>query len=89
MRETDGWVYYSEPLWVQVSERTLRMRRLRERVSPEGDLLQRVHDDLLHRLSPERLEDEARRVGLRVLGQRTVDSGPTEAGSVVVLAEAP
>ena len=29
--------------------------------------------------SPERLEDEARRAGLRVLGQRTVDSGPTEA----------
>ena len=89
MRETDGWVYYSEPLWVQVSERTLRMRRLRERVSPEGDLLRRVHDDLLHRLSPERLEEEARRAGLRVLGQRTVDSGPAEAGSVVVLAEAP
>ena len=79
MREIDGWVYYSEPLWVQVSER-LFVRRLRERVSPEGDLLRRVHDDLLHRLSPERLEDEARRAGLRVLGQRTVAPVPPRRG---------
>ena len=58
MRELDGWVYSSEPLWVQVSDDVLRMRRLRERVSPGGDLVRRVHDDVLHRLSPEQLEDE-------------------------------
>ncbi len=59
MREVDGWVYSSEPLWVQVSDEVLRMRRLRERVSPSGDLVRRVHDDVLHRLTPEQLEAEA------------------------------
>jgi SAM-dependent methyltransferase len=87
MRELEGWVYYSEPLWVQVSDRSLRVRRLRERVSPRGDLVRRVHDDLLHRLSPERLAEETERAGLRPLERRRVSSGPDEADSVVVLAE--
>jgi predicted O-methyltransferase YrrM len=34
MRELDRWVYSSEPLWVQVGDRALTVRRLRERVSP-------------------------------------------------------
>ena len=87
MRELEGWVYYSEPLWVQVSDRSLRVRRLRERVSPRGDLVRRVHDDLLHRLSPEQLAEETERAGLRPLERRRVSSGPDEADSVVVLAE--
>ncbi len=89
MREVDGWVYYSEPLWVQVSARSLRMRRVRERVSPGGDLVRRVHDDLLHRLSPDQLEEEARQAGLRPLERISVRSGPSEADSVVVQATAP
>src|SRR5690242_6573385 len=36
IREIDGWVYSSEPLWVQVSDERLTVRRIRERVSPEG-----------------------------------------------------
>jgi SAM-dependent methyltransferase len=89
MREVDGWVYYSEPLWVHVSARSLQMRRLRERVSPGGDLVRRVHDDQLHRLSPDHLEEEVRQAGLRPLERCSVRSGPSEAGSVVVQAEAP
>ena len=37
MREVEGWVYSSEPLWVQVGEQVLTVRRLRERVSPDGE----------------------------------------------------
>ena len=89
MRELDGWVFSSEPLWVQVSDDVLRMRRLRERVSPGGDLVRKVHDDVLHRLSPEQLEAEGATAGLRPAGRRTIPSSDYEAGSITVLMEAP
>lgn len=89
MRELDGWVYSSEPLWVQVGEDVLRVRRLRERVSPEGRMERTVHDEILHRVSPERLELEAEDAGLRPVGRRQISSGPDEADSTVVLLEVP
>jgi SAM-dependent methyltransferase len=89
MREIDGWVYSSEPLWVQVSDEVLRMRRLRERVSPSGDLVRKVHDDVLHRLSPGQLESEAREAGMAAAERRRIDPSTYEAGSVVVVLEAP
>ena len=89
MRELDGWVYSSEPLWVQVGDEALRVRRLRESVSPEGEIQRLVHDDLLHRVSPDRLELEAEEAGLRRAGRRQISSGPDEADSTVVLLEVP
>jgi hypothetical protein len=89
MLELDGWVYSSEPLWVQVGDEMLTVRRLRERVSPDGQIDRTVHDDRLHRLSPERLESEAEDVGLRGAGRRQISSGPNEADSIVVLLEVP
>jgi predicted O-methyltransferase YrrM len=89
MRELDGWVYSSEPLWVQVGDEVLTIRRLRERVSPQGDVERTVHDDLLHRVSPDRLEAEAEEAGLRSAGRRQISSGPNEADSTVVLIEVP
>jgi SAM-dependent methyltransferase len=89
MREIEGWVYSSEPLWVQVSDQVLRMRRLRERVAPGGDLVRRVHDDVLRRLSAGQLEAEAEAAGLRPAGRRAIASGADEAGSITVVLEAP
>jgi SAM-dependent methyltransferase len=89
MREIDGWVYSSEPLWVQVSDDVLRMRRLRERVSPTGDLVRKVHDDVLYRLTPEQLESEAAEAGMRPAERRTIEPSTYEAGSVAVVLEAP
>jgi SAM-dependent methyltransferase len=89
MRDVDGWIYSSEPLWVQVSDETLRMRRLRQRVSPQGDLVRSVHDDVLQRLSPELLEAEAARAGLRPDSRRRVAAGENEAGSVIVIVRKP
>lgn len=85
MREVDGWVFSSEPLWVQASDEMLRMRRLRQRVSPSGDLVRNVHDDLLHRVPPEVLEAEASEAGLEPAGRSHVAAGENEAGSVVVI----
>jgi hypothetical protein len=89
MLEIGGWVYSSEPLWVQVDEDVLRVRRLRERVSPEGQMERTVHDEVLHRVSPDRLELEAEDTGLRRAGRRQITSGPNEADSVAVLLEVP
>jgi predicted O-methyltransferase YrrM len=89
MRELDGWVYSSEPLWVQVSDEALHVRRLRERVSPDGEIERSVHDDLLYRVSPDRLELEGEEAGLRRAGRRQISSGPDEADSAVVLLEVP
>jgi SAM-dependent methyltransferase len=86
-REIGDWVYSSEPLWVQVGERTMRVRRLRERVSPDGEMERMVHDELLERLSPDQLEEEAREAGLYPAGRRSIEAGANEADSVVVLAE--
>lgn len=89
MREIDGCVYSSEPLWVQVGEREMRIRRLRQRVSPDGDIERSVHDEHLHRLEPDALEREARAAGLSPAGRRPIASGPAEADSIAVLLEVP
>jgi precorrin-6B methylase 2 len=89
MRELDGWVYSSEPLWVQVGGEVLTVRRLRERVSPDGQMERTVHDEHLQRVSPDRLELEAEEAGLRRAGRRQISSGPNEADSTVVLLQVP
>jgi precorrin-6B methylase 2 len=89
MREVDGWVYSSEPLWVQVGDDALTVRRVRERVSPEGAMQRSIHDEVLHRLSPERLEIEGEEAGFRPAGRPQISSGPNEADSTVVLLEVP
>jgi hypothetical protein len=89
MREVDEWVFSSEPLWVQVLEDRLRMRRLRQRVSPQGDMTRRVHDDVLYRLSPDELEAQASEAGLRAAERERVPSSEHEAGSVIVILERP
>lgn len=89
MRELDGWVYSSEPLWVQVTDDELRVRRIRERVSPDGRMDRSVHDDVLGRVTAERLESEARGTGLIVRDRRQITYGPNEADSAVVMLEVP
>jgi len=89
MREVDGWVYSSDPLWVQVGEAELTIRRLRERVAPDGEIERGVHDELLHRLSPEELEGEAVAAGFTAADRRQISAGPREADSIAVILEAP
>lgn len=89
MRERGGWVYSSEPLWVQVGDRALTVRRLRESVSPEGRMERDIHDEILYRVDPETLEREAAEAGFTPKGRRGINSGENEADSAVVLLEVP
>ena len=65
------------------------MRRLRERVSPDGSIEREVHDEILHRVDPDALEREAADAGFLPIGRRSISSGENEADSVVVLLGAP
>jgi SAM-dependent methyltransferase len=89
MREQEGWVYSSEPLWVQVGDRALTVRRLRESVSPDGARERDVHDEILHRVDPDALEREAGEAGFEPAGRRQISSGENEADSTAVLVEVP
>jgi Methyltransferase domain len=89
MRERDGWVYSSEPLWVQVGDRALTVRRLRESVSPEGRMERDIHDEVLHRVDADTLEREGADAGFDPKGRRQIVSGENEADSTVVLLEVP
>jgi precorrin-6B methylase 2 len=89
MRELDGWVYSSEPLWVQVGDTTLTVRRLRETVDPDGAMERDIHDEVLHRIDPDDLEREGADAGFQPAGRRQIISGESEADSTVVLLEAP
>ena len=72
MRELDGWVYSSEPLWVQVGDEALTVRRLRERVSPDGELSGPSTTTSSSGSAPRRLEHEAEEPGLRPAGRRQI-----------------
>jgi precorrin-6B methylase 2 len=89
MREVEGWVYSSEPLWVQVGERALTVRRLRESVDPQGRMQRNIHDEILHRVDPDVLEQEGSEAGFTPRSRRQISSGENEADSVVVVLEAP
>ncbi len=89
MVERDGWVYASEPLWVQVGDEDITVRRLRRRVAPEGEVERGVHDEHLHRLDPAALESEAEAAGLIVRERRAIDSPGPDADSIAVVLEAP
>jgi SAM-dependent methyltransferase len=86
-REVDEWVYSSQPIETLVDADCIRARRLRQAVSPSGDLSEEISEDLLRTLTASALEEEAAQMGLQPAGRRAI--GPTEdhVGSTVVLLE--
>jgi SAM-dependent methyltransferase len=86
-REVDGWVYSSLPVDAQVADGEIRMRRLRQTVSPTGELGDELHELKLQALSAATLEDEAHRVGLATVGRRAVPPTADHVGSTVLLLE--
>jgi SAM-dependent methyltransferase len=86
-REVDGWVYSSLPIETRVGGREIRVRRLRQTVSPAGELSEGLDEVVLQALDAATLEDEAGRAGLRPAGRRTVPATEAHVGSTVVLLE--
>jgi SAM-dependent methyltransferase len=86
-REVEGWVYSSLPIEAFVGNGEIRVRRLRQTVSPAGELTEELHELSLRELDAATLEGEARRAGLAAAGRRTVPPTADHVGSTVVLLE--
>jgi SAM-dependent methyltransferase len=88
VREQDGWVFSSTPVAVRPGRGSTVIERLRQAVSPGGELTESVALIELDRLSPGELESEAERLGFRALPRRLVPETDGYVGSTVVLLEA-
>ncbi len=86
-REVDGWVYSSLPIEARVEDGEIRVRRLRQTVSPGGELSEEVDEVVLRELDASTLEAEAEAAGLRPAGRRAVPPTDAHVGSTVVLLE--
>ena len=87
-RELDGWLYSSLPLDAGLDSGAIVVRRLRQIVSPAGELTDEVDEIPLRLLAAETLEAEAREAGLRPVGRREIPPTDTHVGSAVLLLEA-
>jgi len=88
VREEDGWVLSSQPVAVRPENGAVAIDRLRQLVSPAGELSEELYTVRLDTVSPDELEQEAARAGLRPAGRRTVPATHDHVGSTVVLCEA-
>lgn len=86
-RELDGWVYSSLPLDAGLDGETIVVRRLRQTVSPAGELDEEVDEVPLRLLSAATVEAEAREAGLLPAGRLAVPATDDHVGSVVLLFE--
>jgi SAM-dependent methyltransferase len=89
VREQDGWVLSSQPVAVRPENGTVAIDRLRQLVSPAGELSEELYTVRLDTVGADELEREAERAGLRPAGRRPVPPTPDHVGSTVVLCEAP
>lgn len=89
VHEEDGWVLSSQPVAVRPENGGVSVERLRQLVSPGGELSEELYSVHLDRVSPAELEHEARSAGLKPAGQLEVAPTPDHVGSTVVLLEAP
>jgi SAM-dependent methyltransferase len=85
--EIDGWVYSSLPLDVVRDGEAMVLTRLRQVVSPAGELSEAMDEVRLAVLAAGQLESEAAAAGLRPVGRREVPMSELHVGSTIVLLE--
>lgn len=84
-REVDGWVYSSLPLETALEEEAIVVRRLRQAVSPQGELSEEVDEVRLSTVGVAALEREAGEAGLYPAGARPILASGDHVGSTAVL----
>jgi SAM-dependent methyltransferase len=85
VREVDGWVYSSLPVdAVDVGEEIV-IRRLRQTVSPAGELREEDNEIRIRTISAVELEEEAMECGLVPLERRQIPPTDLHVGSTVVV----
>jgi hypothetical protein len=86
--EHAGWVYSSLPLGVEPESERMVIRRLRQRVAPDGSLEESVDETVLAIVDAEAVAEEAIAAGLRVVDRRDIPPSDDHIGSVVLILEA-
>jgi SAM-dependent methyltransferase len=84
-REVDGWVYSSLPLDAVAGPGSILVRRLRQVLSPGGELSEELDEIRLNATSASALEEEAVEVGIHPVGRREIPATADHVGSTVVL----
>jgi SAM-dependent methyltransferase len=87
MREEGGWVYSSQPVAVRRTGdgAAIELDRIRQAVSPTGDLEESYSRIRLELLSPARLERDAGQAGFARDGRRHVSATEDHVGTTVVI----
>jgi hypothetical protein len=87
--ESDGWVYSSVPVAVYGDGSAMTIERLRQSVSPSGELSESVATVRLDSVTAEELYDEGAAHGFVARPPLTVPPTPEYVGSAVVQLERP
>jgi SAM-dependent methyltransferase len=87
VREIDGWMYSSLPVDFATDDGRLDLRRMRQAVSPDGDLSESEHIDSIWLLGAAELEAEAEMAGLRAAERVLVPPADGYIGSTIVVTE--
>jgi SAM-dependent methyltransferase len=88
VRDHGGWIYSSLPLGVERDGSTAIVRRLRQRVSPEGELNDEHEETRLEQIGLAEVEHEAAARGLRRLERRQIPATEAHVGSTALILEA-
>ena len=80
-------LYYDRPIEASLDDGAIRLRRLRQTVSPAGELSEEVDEVVLQTLDAATLEGEAAAAGLSPAGRREIPPTDAHVGSTVVLLE--
>jgi trans-aconitate methyltransferase len=87
VREVEGWVYSSLPVEAAVADGEIVLRRLRQTVSPSGELSEDEDEVRICTTTAAELEEEAREAGLTPVERRLVPATEAHVGSAVVVVE--
>ena len=88
IREVDGWVYASRPIAVRIERPSAAIDRLREAVSPRGEVTEWVATIEIDLVTADDVELEAADCGYRARDRRWVPATDEWIGSTVVVLEA-
>jgi SAM-dependent methyltransferase len=83
--EREGWIYSSLPLDVRPEPGGVAVERLRQVVTPAGELSEERHTQMLESLSPDGLEAEAAAAGLFAETRFEIGATDDHVGSTVVV----
>lgn len=85
MRETDGWLWSSQPVAIRSAPTGMVIQRTRETVSPDGERTVEGDEILLTATRSEDVEAAGARHGLRPLPRRAIPPTDDYVGSEVVI----